>query len=444
MKLKTKFYLILVLAVLAAIVAYPREHDILKFVGIKTNLQVKRGLDLQGGTHLAYQADLKGIAAGDRAGAMNSLVSAIQRRINPSGTSEVLVQTAGSDRVIIECPGTNANCSPDIIGRTANLQFLEITNDNKVLDTGISGKDVDRADADFAGTSTGSTGLPIVRLRMKSGDSTTRFANVTSHINQTGDKLVTLLDNQVVFGPATVSSAITDGTAQLQGNFDIKQAKQIALEINAGALPVPITLGEQSTIGPTLGQEAVSKSLIAGLIGLTILAAFMIWYYRLAGLVAVSALAIYTVLMLSYFKLSTYIPGGWFIFSPIVLTLAGIAAFIISIGMAVDANILIFERMKEELRHGKSFVAAVEAGFDRAWPSIRDSNVTTLISTVILYSFSGGTPQIKGFAVTLAIGVLLSMFTAVVISRTFMRMLIRTRAGRNPKLYGLQGLEAEA
>ncbi len=452
MKLKTKFYLILLLSAFALIVAYPKERNILRYVGLRQNLQVKRGLDLQGGAHLVYLANLDSIPSSNQEGAMNSLIGALQKRVNSTGTNEATVQRAGKNRVIVELPGErDISRAIRILGQQANLIFLEVTTNKSsggmpcfqgsyCVNTGISGKDVDRADADFSGQT--GAGQPIVRLRMKAGDSTKRFADVTTRINKTGTQLATFLDSQLIFGPATVSSAITDGTAQLQGNFDIKQAKDIALEINAGALPVPISLGEQHTVGPTLGKEAIARSLVAGLIGLIVLAGFMIFYYRLAGLVAVSALLIYTVLMVSYFKLSVFIPGGWFIFSPLTLTLAGIAAFIISIGMAVDANILIFERMKEELRSGKSFVAALEAGFDRAWPSIRDSNVTTLISAVILYNF--GSTVIKGFAVTLAIGVLVSMFTAVVVSRTFMRMLIRTHAGRNPKLYGLEGLEAEA
>jgi preprotein translocase subunit SecD len=245
-----------------------------------------------------------------------------------------------------------------------------------------------------------------------------------------------MLDQDVIFGPATVSTPITDGTAQLSGNFKVADAKQIAQLINAGALPVPITLVAQSTIGPTLGAESISHSLVAGLIGFLIVALFMILYYRLAGVVAVAALILYTLISIVIYKLSAFTPYT------IVLTLAGIAGFILSIGMAVDANILIFERMKEELRAGKSFVAATEAGFDRAWSSIRDSNVSTLITCIILYIF--GATIIRGFAVTLGIGVLISMFTAVVVTRTFLRMVITTKFGRNPKNYGLKDVEDEA
>ena len=242
----------------------------------------------------------------------------------------------------------------------------------------------------------------------------------------------------MVFGPATVSNPITDGKAVLQGNFTAAEAKKTAQLINAGALPVPITLVEQRTVGATLGQESVSKSLLAGGIGLLVVALFMLLYYRLAGLVAVVALSIYTVLTLSLYKLSIWSP------SPIVLTLAGIAGFVLSIGMAVDANILIFERTKEEYRGGKEFVSAVESGFDRAWSSIRDSNVSTLITCFILFIFAGSVPIIKGFAVTLALGVLVSMFTAITVSRTLLRTIMRTKWGVNPKLYGFENKQEKS
>jgi len=243
---------------------------------------------------------------------------------------------------------------------------------------------------------------------------------------------LTLLDGEPTFGPAR-TEPITDGTAILSGNLDVKEAKKIADEITAGALPVPVTLVEQRTIGPTLGKESVQASLVAGIIGLSVVALFMLFYYRLAGLLAVLALIIYTTVTLSIYKLSALAPGY-----TIVLTLAGIAGFILSIGMAVDANILIFERMKEELRAGKSFVAAAEMAFDRAWTSIRDSNVSTLITCAILFMTSSATPIIRGFAVTLGLGVLISMFTAVVVTRTLLRMAIRYSWGRHPRWYGVK------
>jgi preprotein translocase subunit SecD len=433
MSLRWKFWLIMVLAVVAAVLAYPREDKVLKALHLGKNpkLSVRQGLDLQGGAHLVFQADLSKTAPGDRTKAMSALIQVMEKRANPSGTSEINVQQQGSNRVIVELPGVkDVSDAIDRIGRTANLIFLEApdpSNPNGIQDTGIGGKDVDQAVADFDPQ----TNRPIVTLTLKGG-AVNKFGDITTALHQTGGTLTTLLDNQVVFGPATVSSPITDGHAQLQGNFKtVTDAQKVADEITAGALPVPVNLVEQNTVGPTLGQESIARSLIAGIIGLAIVALFMISYYRLAGLLAVGALIIYTLLTLTIYKLSALTPYT------ITLTLAGTAGFILSIGMAVDANILIFERMKEELRAGKSFVSAVEAGFDRAWPSIRDSNTTTLIICFILYLFSGASPVIKGFAVTLGLGVLISMFTAVVVTRTFLRMIIRRPIGRRLSWYGL-------
>jgi preprotein translocase subunit SecD len=438
MSTRVKFYLIILLAVVTAVLAYPREDLILKKLGLKnTKMGIKLGLDLQGGASLMYQADLSKVAPGDKETAMNSLVDVITRRVNPGGTSEVNVQRSGQNRVIVELPGVKDTTEAiNLIGKTAELKFYMVptgaTSPDQFVDTGLSGKDVKTATADYDAQSN----QPIVRLQLKSGDPTKKFGDLTTQINQQNTRLLIMLDQDVIFGPATVSTPITDGTAQLSGNFKVADAIQIAQLINAGALPVPITLVAQSTIGPTLGAESISHSLVAGLIGFLIVALFMILYYRLAGVVAVAALILYTLISIVIYKLSAFTPYT------IVLTLAGIAGFILSIGMAVDANILIFERMKEELRAGKSFVAATEAGFDRAWSSIRDSNVSTLITCIILYIF--GATIIRGFAVTLGIGVLISMFTAVVVTRTFLRMVITTKFGRNPKNYGLKDVEDEA
>lgn len=438
MSTRTKLILIAVLGLVSLVLAYPKEDTILHKIGFKhSHLQVREGLDLQGGAYLVYQADLskyKNIS--DRNSAMNSLKTVITNRVNSIGTSESTVQQSGTDKIIIELPGvTDVGQAQSIIGTTAQLAFFEqdVTT-SQYIDSGIGGKDVQSATANFDPTS----GQPIVSLQLKGGDSTKRFADLTTQINQNPNlRLATLLDKTIIFGPATVSTPITNGQAQLSGNFDVKTAKQIANLINGGALPVPISPAGQQTIGPTLGRQAVRHSLVAGIIGLSIVALFMLVYYRLAGAVAVVALIIYTGLTLTLYKLSAFTPYT------IVLTLAGIAGFILSIGMAVDANILIFERMKEELRDGKSFVAAVEAGFDRAWSSIRDSNISTLITCVILYSFSGSIPIIRGFAVTLGLGVLISMFTAVVVSRTLLRGVIMTKLGRNPKWYGVNMAAAE-
>ena len=431
MSLRWKSALILVLTVVTAIIALPREDAVLKAVGLKNaKLSIKQGLDLQGGANLVFQADLTKTPSAQRQSAIESLITVISKRANFGGTSEVIVQRQGSDKVSVSLPGVkNVNEAIDRIGKTANLEFLEVdvqTNQPKV--TGINGKDIDSATADYDPQ----RAQPVVRLKLKGGDATKRFGDLTTRLSQSGNLLLTTLDNQATFGPAR-TEPITDGTAILSGNLDVNQAKKVAEEITAGALPVPVTLVEQRSVGPSLGKESVRASIVAGAIGLGVVALFMLVYYRLAGLLAVLALIVYTTITISLYKLSVLIPGY-----TIVLTLAGIAGFILSIGMAVDANILIFERMKEELRAGKSFVAATEAAFDRAWTSIRDSNVSTLITCAILFMTSSATPIIRGFAVTLGLGVLISLFTAVVITRTLLRLTIRQSWGRNPSWYGLR------
>ncbi|HSX02797.1 MAG TPA: protein translocase subunit SecD [Candidatus Saccharimonadia bacterium] len=434
MSLRVKFALILLLAAITAALAMPREDLVFKALGLKNaKLQVQQGLDLQGGAQLVFQADLSKTKSADRQTALNSLITVIQKRANFGGTSEISVQQQGSDRVSVSLPGVkDVHEAIDRIGKTANLTFVTVDATTGVqTPAGIDGKDIDSAVADYDPQRS----EPVVRLKLKGGDSTKKFGDLTTQLSQNGNLLLTLLDGQPTFGPAK-TEAITDGTAILSGNMDIETAKKIADEITAGALPVPVTLVEQRTVGPSLGRESVQHSVVAGLIGLGVVALFMLLYYRLAGVLAVLALAIYTTITLSLYKLSAFLPGY-----TIVLTLAGIAGFILSIGMAVDANILIFERMKEELRAGKSFVAAIEAAFDRAWSSIRDSNVSTLITCAILYLTSSATPIIRGFAVTLALGVLVSMFTAVVVTRTLLRLVIRQRWGRHPRWYGLRDVE---
>lgn len=421
----------MLLAVITAAIALPREDQILKALGLKdAKLSVKQGLDLQGGAQLVFQADLSKTPQAQRSSALDSLITVINRRANFGGTSEIVVQRQGTDKVSVSLPGVkDVNEAIERIGKTANLEFVEVNaSTSQTTPTGLDGKDVDSASADYDPQRS----QPVVRLKLKSGDSTKKFGELTTRLSQSGSLLLTLLDGQPTFGPAK-TEPINDGVAILSGNLDIKEARKIAEEITAGALPVPITLVEQRTVGPTLGKESVRASVVAGMIGLAVVALFMISYYRLAGVLAVIALLIYTAITVVLYKLSAFLPGY-----TIVLTLAGIAGFILSIGMAVDANILIFERMKEELRAGKSFVSAVEAAFDRAWTSIRDSNVSTLITCAILFMTSSATPIIRGFAVTLGLGVLVSMFTAVVVTRTLLRLTIRTRWGRNPRWYGVK------
>ncbi|HUC20280.1 MAG TPA: hypothetical protein VMR98_02170, partial [Candidatus Polarisedimenticolaceae bacterium] len=307
MSLRVKFWLIIVLAVVTAVLAYPKEGQLLQKIGLKNaHLSVKQGLDLQGGAELVFQAnggELKKLSKTEQETAMSSLINVIQKRANPSGTAEVTVQRQGSDRVIVDLPGvTNVDEAINQIGRTANLQFLEMApGSNMPLPTGLTGKDVSRADPDFDAPS----GRPIVTLKMKGGDSTKKFGELTTRINKQNGQLITMLDNEIVFGPATVSQPITDGSAQLSGNFkDIEAARSIAQQINAGALPIPIDLVQQRSVGPSLGAESIARSLLAGIVGLVVVAIFMVAYYRAAGLLAVLALIIYTLITLTIYKLT--------------------------------------------------------------------------------------------------------------------------------------------
>lgn len=427
MKLNTKLYLILALVVALVVIALPREDKILSAIGIKnTAPKIRLGLDLQGGASLTYQADLSQIPAQDKAKAIEGVINVMNKRVNSTGTSEAVVQTSGNDRIAVQLPGEkDLDKAISLIGKTAELKFLSVGPDGVPVQTDLSGKDLETSSADFDTQ----TAQPIVKFQMKSS-AAAKFAELTTKINKENGRLVIILDDQILFNGG-VSSPITDGNGVMQGGFqNIKEAQNISVLLNAGALPVPVKLVEQRVVGASLGSESIQKSLLAGIIGLVAVLVFMIAYYRLAGLIAGAALVIYTLMVVDIFKISSITQ------TPIVLTLAGIAGFVLSIGMAVDANILIFERMKEEIREGSTVPAGMEAGFKRAWTSIRDSNVSTLITCLILYI--SGIPIIKGFAVTLAIGVVVSMFTAITISKSFMEAIVRTKIGSKPSAYRIK------
>ncbi len=269
------------------------------------------------------------------------------------------------------------------------------------------------------------TGAPIVSLQFNA-DGRQLFSELTTR--NIGRRIAIFLDGEIISAP-TVQAAITDGVAIITNIGTVQEAKELVTRLNSGALPVPVRLISQQNVGATLGLDSLQKSITAGMIGFIVLSLFMIIYYRLPGVIAVIALVIYTLISISVFKLFG-----------ITLTLAGIAGFILSIGMAVDANVLIFERMKEELRKGKSLNAALEDGFKRAWLSVRDSNTSSLITTFILGYF--GTSIIRGFAVTLSIGILVSMFTAITMTRTMMRFIIRFKIFSNNRLYGVAQKES--
>ena len=399
---------------------------------IARDTSIREGLDLAGGTHIVFRADMENIGSGDRDRALESAREVIERRVNFYGVSEPVVQTSktsGDYRILVELPGiTNVDEAIDLIGKTAQLSFreeeatpsAEATASAYLFGpftkkTDLTGKDLRRSNVEFDPN----TGEPQVSLEFNS-DGAKLFEEITKR--NVGKQVAIFLDDQLVSAPR-VNEVIAGGNAVITGDFTVDEAKRLSIQLNAGALPAPLEIIEQRNIGATLGQASVKKSILAGLIGLGIVAAFMLANYGWLGFFADLALLIYTLLVLALFKLI-----------PVTLTLAGIAGFILSIGMAVDANILIFERTREELRAGKSLALAVEEGFSRAWLSIRDSNVSSLITSLILFAL--GTQSVKGFALTLGLGIILSMFSAITVTRTFLRAL-EFREGRKIRiLYG--------
>lgn len=364
----------------------------------------KLGLDLNGGIHLVYKADISKIAREDIGSSMETLKNVIEARVNAFGVSEPIVQTEGQDKLIVELPGINdTQKAIDLIGQTPVLEFslaTEVGTSTVLTPTSLTGKYIKTARVEYDGR----TGKPQIGL-VFDDEGAKMFADITK--NNIGKPLAILLDGQVISAPV-IQSEILGGQAQITGSFSIQEANDLSRGLKYGALPVAIELIGTQTIGASLGMDALHKSVKAGTYGFIIVALFLILWYRFKGFVAVVALSIYTVLNLIIFK----------IFG-VVLTSAGLAAFIISIGMAVDGNILIFERMKEELRKGKTKFVALEDGFKRAWPSIRDSNISSMITAVILYTFAAS-PLIKGFALVFFIGVAVSMFTSVTVSKNLL------------------------
>lgn len=390
------------------------------------------GLDLSGGTHLIYRADLSEVAALETKDAMDALRDVIERRINIFGVTEPVVQiehssVTGEDRLIVDLPGvTDITEAVAMIGQTPLLEFkvqdpnfdpnnIKLDSSN-VDENGVLALDANMFDAEFISTDlTGrqldkatlqfdpNTHAPIIGLEFND-EGAKLFEEITAA--NVGKPVAIYLDGSAISTP-NVNEKITGGTAVITGNFTPEEAKQLVGRLNSGALPVPIELISTQTIGASLGAHAVEAGVMAGLIGFLAIAIFLIIFYRLPGLIAVVALSIYVAIMLALFKIM-----------PVTLSAPGIAGFIISIGLAVDANVLIFERMKEEMRNGRTIVDAMREGFERAWPSIRDSNISTIISMAILFWF--GTSLIKGFALTFGLGVLMSMLSAITLSRRFL------------------------
>ena len=381
----------------------------------------KLGLDLVGGSRLVLEASpANGIVTPDM---MSSLQFAIENRVNKLGVSETVVQRSGDRRLVVEIPDvSDLNQAKAYLGETAELDFRRPVMKDGIESwesTGLTGKDLSKANL-----STSQNGQWVVDLEFND-NGTKKFASLTKEM--VGQQMAIFFNGELQSAPV-IREPIPGGRAQISGGesgFAYEEAKTMVDLLNAGALPVPAKIVEENTVGPTLGADSIAKSKIAGAIGLGFVMIFMALYYRAPGLIADVALIIYGLMLFALFKAI-----------PVTLTLAGIAGFILSIGMAVDANILIFERTKEELKAGRTLFTAINSGFDRAFTSIFDSNMTTIITCIILYCC--GTSVVRGFALTLAIGVLVSMFSAITITRNFMHLIFGTGNLKHPEWFGIR------
>lgn len=450
-----RFIFIIILTVIAGLIALPKSLPIsfsafnrdvsftigspvidISFLGlnIQKEFELKQGLDIQGGIQVVLQADMSQIAQEDREEAIQAAREIILRRVDMYGLAEPTVKTLVSDesyRIVVELPGIdNPQDALQLIGQTAQLEFQllsydtgndldspEATSEVQLLEpslvpTGLTGAQLKRATVQADPT----TGEPIVAIEFNE-EGRELFAEITS--NHTGEQLAILIDGLPIMAP-TIQSPIVTGQATITGAFTQEEAENLKIQLSAGALPVPISILEQRNVAATLGQESVNNSMFAGVVGIGLVMVFMILYYGTKGVIASIALTIYAVLTVALYKVIG-----------VTLTLPGIAGLLLSVGMAVDANILIFERMKEELRAGKPFKIALELGFGRAWDSIKDANLATIITALILinpmdFSFLNSGGMVRGFGITLLLGVLLSLFTGVVVTRTLMRLFLKS------------------
>ncbi|MFH1909974.1 MAG: protein translocase subunit SecD [bacterium] len=406
----TSFLLVIAITVLAGIVVFPRGPEL-----ASKEIKMHLGLDLQGGVQIVYEIDETGIGDRPIAQVQSETIDLIRRRVDSLGVSESQIsgtKIGNKYGVLVELPGVKeVEQAKSTIGKTAQLKFYELDENGGEKLTDLTGSDVTKAQA---GTDSNQAGFsatsPIIFLEF-SKEGADKFKEITKR--NIGKPIMTKLDDEVV-NVATVQTEISGGEAQITGIETLKEAKDTVKLINEGALPAPINLVSENQVGASLGRDAVEKSLVAGLIGLMLVAVFMLVYYRGLGVVAVVALFIYTLIVVSLFKLI-----------PVTMTLAGIAGFIFSIGAAVDANILIFERFKEEKQKNLLITQALENGFTRSWPSIRDSNIASLITAFILFYISTG--LVRGFALTLAIGIFVSLFTSIYVTRTILRFFIKVK-----------------
>lgn len=444
-----RLLVILFLALISLFISLPRKLPIkihyqdfsfeknLDFPGINfqygnfalvRNLELKLGLDLAGGSHFVFEADMSKVSPQDYDAAIEGTRATIERRVNLFGVSESIVQTSKVGnlyRINVDLPGIkDTQKAIELIGETAKLEFKELKGllsesategamPLQTVDTDLTGADLTRSRVEFDPQ----TGKPVVGIQFNS-EGARKFQEITKR--NIGSPLAIVIDGQIITAP-TVQQEISGGNAVITGNFTLEEARQLSIQLNSGALPVPVKIIEQRTVEASLGAEAVRKSILAGLVGLGMVIFFMVTYYGKLGFLASMGLLIYGVITIALYKLI-----------PVVLTLPGVAGLILSIGMAVDSNILIFERMKEELRAGKPWMDAMEAGFGRAWDSIRDANIATLLTVFILlnplnFDFLHTSGPVRGFAITLGLGILISLFTGIFVTRTLMRVFARNR-----------------
>lgn len=378
---------------------------------------IKLGLDLKGGVYVLLEAKPNDGDVLDKE-AMSRLIEVLNRRVNGLGVSESSVQKVGERRVIVELPGiTDTEKAIDMIGKTAMMEFRIQDRDGNLGETLLTGKALKSAKVSYD-----NLGRPQISFEMTL-DGAKKFAEITR--NNIGKQLAITMDGVIQTAPR-INGEIAGGSGVITGNYTVEEAKSTAALLNAGALPVKAEILETRSIGASLGEESINDSKKAGVIALGLIALFMFVFYRLPGLVADIALLCFGALTFALLN-----------FFDATLTLPGIAGIILSVGMAVDANVIIFERIKEELRFGNTILSSVDAGFKKAFSTITDSNITTLIITTILFTL--GTGPVKGFAVTLSIGVLASMFTAILITKVLLRGFVYLFKINKPSLFGVKG-----
>ena len=376
--------------------------------------KIKQGLDLKGGVFVLYEADTD-ITGTELDDIMDQTIAVFRKRIDSMGLTEPLIVREGEKRIRIELPGVeNAQQALDTIGKTAQLQFITVR--EEIVVTGADVKNAKVVIDQKENT-------PVVALEF-TPEGAQKFADATAKLAVNQEPLLIVLDNEVISSPV-VNVAIPDGNATISGNFTVESASELANLIRGGALPVNFTEVQSSIVTATLGEDALARSITGALIGIALVMVFMTVYYRIPGLSASIALSGYMVIVAYIYQLIG-----------VTLTLPGIAALILSVGMAVDANVIIFERIKEEIRDGKSVRVAIDSGFKKAMSTILDSQITTFIAGIVLYYF--GTGQIKGFAITLMIGIIASMFTALFVTKLILRNMVNGFSIKDKKLFGVQ------